>query len=368
MKLSRLGSPAPVPVMFSGNRRQVAIGGAFLLAVGGFFASFTQSPQKPAADMFTSQRKEKSLSLTPHRDVLNDLANRLSAPLEPDGLIAPTLKADQEQYFKIVDPTSRRYLGDLYRAEADGKIFEVQTAPENMETPLKTGVVYRYFAGFTREDERPPDDGFPGTARIAKRFVQEYDGKKVQVDLCEAWHVKWEQGKLKTELEEVRMHFTSGFDQYQNHRTNWIVFNRFHVGKAPSGLSFTNRLDFEADGKIIQRPKEFIHNTPGSCLACHIGTVGFPRTSAVLTHQFPKATEKQLEKMAHEAFEIDTFLPDRVYMLPPATHLGTQELLDKGGFPKAEIPAIRASLNSLNAFRLPPALLKSLPTPGQAQK
>lgn len=356
-------SSPPRPAHFSGTRKGTLAGTAFLALAS--LMTGCEKPPAPQADTFETQTQPpkqnpvQPLSLFPHQQTLKDLATRLNIHPSLPQTTPEALQTAQKEYFQIIDPISRQYLMDLYQAEAQGNVFQgTGNAPD---APLIPGQVYRYFAGHTLDNEQPPDDGAPGTARIAKRFVKEYNGQLVQVDLCEAWQVHWKDGQLKSELEEVRMHFTSGFQQ--NHRVNLIVFNRFHVGQHEGGPTFFNRLDYDGDNHLIKRPKEFIDNTPSSCQSCHIGLVGFPRTNEVLTNHYPEASKGSLDNMSHPAFHMDTFLPDRVYQFPVEEHLGLKELLAKGVIPQAELPEARQALQNLNAFQPPAALIATLVTP-----
>ena len=327
-----------------------------VLLMGSRDASNPPAPTVPAQTSPLAGLRPLSLDIAE----LNRTANAMGFN-EYEGMPSPdkvSLSQAQTSYRRIADPWTYRLLNTLYQAERDGKIYQPKPGEDKTaaEPELKPGVVYRYLAGFTKPGEEVPDLGHPGTFRVAKRML--IDGH--QMDVCEAWEVTPKGKGVETRLVDIRTHFTSELELEQ--RTNGIVFNRFTVTPQHQ---LTRANEFLPDNTLSPETKhDPIRSAPGQCMACHIGLVGHHRTEAVLEHHFPRLPNEgredldlRIEKLAKPAFNLDTFLPNRVYHTPPAEQLGLKEWMAKA---PGATPELAQQLTTPRAFAVPKALMKTL--------
>ena len=300
----------------SATSRGMALGLFGALALGlSLLLSGARQPDSARNDTPPPSRPSTLTGLRPLAwDIaeLNRTANAMGFS-DYDGTPPPdqvSLAKAQASYRRIADPWTYRLLNTLYQAERDGNIYQAQPGEDKTkhEPTLKPGVVYRYLAGFTKPGEEVPDQGHPGTFRVAKRMLIEGH----QMDVCEAWEVIPKGNSVETRLVDIRTHFTSELPLEQ--RTNGIIFNRFTV--MPSGR-LTRANEFLPDNTLSPVTQhDPIRNTPGQCMACHIGLVGHHRTETVLQHHFPKQDKEgredldlRIEKLSRRLISIHFYPP-----------------------------------------------------------
>jgi hypothetical protein len=105
------------------------------------------------------------------------------------------------------------------------------------------------------------------------------------------------------------------------------IFHRFHVTWEDGIPHLHSQPDFTEDNTPVDIGDTLHLLTPNSCLDCHVGTVAFDRTDNALLHQFPEVDEQTLDDWNDDAFRLDNFVPDRVYL--GSNQIGLSEILEK---------------------------------------